>query len=35
VPEGLELIIPELTAEEMQITKTGSLELYNAARQNK
>ena len=35
VPEGLELIIPELTAEEMQITKSGSLELYNAARQNK
>ena len=35
VPEGLGLIIPELTAEEMQITKTGSLELYNAARQNK
>ena len=32
VPEGLGLIIPELTAEEMQITKTGSLELYNAAR---
>ena len=35
VPEGLELIIPELTVEEMQITKSGSLELYNAARQNK
>lgn len=32
VPEGVELIIPELTAEEMQITKNGSLELYNAAR---
>lgn len=32
VPEGVELIIPELTAEEMQITKNGSLELYNASR---
>ncbi len=32
VPEGIELIIPELTAEEMQITKSGSLRLYGEAR---
>lgn len=32
VPEGVELIIPELTAEEMQITKSGSLRLYGEAR---
>ncbi len=30
--EGMELIIPELTAEEMQITKSGSLRLYREAR---
>lgn len=30
--EGMELIIPELTAEEMQITKSGSLRLYGEAR---
>lgn len=32
IPEGIELIIPELTAEEMQITKSGSLRLYGEAR---
>lgn len=33
IPEGSSLIIPELTAEEMKITKEGSLRLYSEARQ--
>ena len=35
ITPGMELIIPELTEEEMKITKSGSLQLYSAARQNK
>lgn len=33
--EGTALIIPELTVEEMKITKSGSLQLYSAARQSR
>ena len=35
VTPGMDLVIPELTAEEMRITKDQSLVLYNNARQDK